>query len=296
MEKLYQLILFLDVFNNDIHELCITEQELTGNILPLFHISSNELRIEYVVRKISNDPVMTMYEYIPESCVRIWKQEYKSSPLQREISRDETGGANHRNDIMSTARNDISKPSWLELRDIIIKNGLPAPAHSNQQKPDQQQAFILYCIKILGVSVKDLLNRERFFFKNIIFTPRQIQKAFDSLVKLRVVKAIGAIDGEIRYTVADEPFKDLVRDCWQVHNWIIQEMNLKWMYGTKKPVKRKEEKQKRDWLELSYDFTEANKMIIDDYTFRSNLDVIERTEGIHCVIEDKEKMRAAYWR
>ena len=137
------------------------------------------------------------------------------------------------------------------------------------------------------------MNPERFPFKNTLFTPTQIQKAFDSLLMLKVIKPIGTVDGEIRYTLTDESLKDLVVDCWQVHNWIIQKMNLKWMYETKKPVRRKEEKQKRDWLELSYDLNQANKVIIDHYTFRSDLDVIKATQGTHCVSEDKKKIKTA---
>ena len=124
MEKLYQMILFLDVVDNNTHELCITEQELGRDILPLFHISPSELRIEYVIRKSSKNPIITMYEYISESCIRIWKQEYKSSTPQPKISREETGNANHANNIISTNRNHTSKPSWLQLRDILIKKDL----------------------------------------------------------------------------------------------------------------------------------------------------------------------------
>jgi hypothetical protein len=266
-QKLIQLILFFDAAENQIYEVPAYEKEKTKKIISLLGLHSlNDLSIEYIHRKDGNSVISTVYR--PVSCIKISKREI---PPSRVIKKDNTYFDNII-DANNINKNSNDVLSWSPL----IKSGSPSNYEEIlQHEQEKYPSFVFYYIRILGVSVNDILSRHRYRFRNIDFTRNEVQKAFDSLNKLKIIKPIGILDNEERYTIADESLSNFIGECWRVHNLLLEKMNALWLYDN-----RPKKKEKRQWLEKIYDYKEVEKRIIDDYDFRRSLDRSENKDSL----------------
>lgn len=116
---------------------------------------------------------------------------------------------------------------------------------------DKNKSGELYHVKILGLSVYEVCTREdRPFFKKIKFSPEEVQEAFDRLIGTGIMEKIGDIGGKTRCDVVDERFRDILRELWGHHEFVLNEMYS--LYDTKAHLKHEYRswlKERREWLD-----------------------------------------------
>lgn len=86
----------------------------------------------------------------------------------------------------------------------------------------------IYRVKILGVSVGDVLYREDRpswpWLKDIKLTFEEVQEAFDGLVEMGIMKVIGDIWGVTRFDFVDGWMSDIVTLLWADHELLLSQM------------------------------------------------------------------------
>ena len=87
-----------------------------------------------------------------------------------------------------------------------------------------------------------------------------------------MIKSIGILGKDIYYSIADDALYNLIRDCWIVHNQIMEKVSLTWMYF------RGPTWQERKWLEIFRGPERAKRMIKEDIRFRLQMRQKQRLE------------------
>jgi hypothetical protein len=95
---------------------------------------------------------------------------------------------------------------------------------------DSDNSIKIWRYAIPGVSVTDLLNQERDFFKHIDFTYDEAQKAFDLLKKKGRIKQTYTFLHEPRFIIADKALADAITNCWKIYSIVEEMMILTWLY------------------------------------------------------------------
>jgi hypothetical protein len=319
-EKLYQLILYFDAVDKTICEIPSYETKKLEELLSLIGKHSLEdLDQEYIHRQDIDRVTITYYKP-PSECIRIWKKEYRSKdsviPAMDNNNRDSQSNlAVDNNDLINDNDNISERPAWIRLNELIIKRGITSATTFLEQ--NKESPLIIYYLQISGVAVKDLLYRERFMFKNIIFSKREVRYAFNMLSKLGIIVPLGSCYNEAKYTTADNALANFVIDCWNVYESVMQKISMIWMYnkeimdfyvkrspGIKNNKKKKlaeglqlsrdSKRKKREWLELSRGYIDANSWIIGDQDFQissnSNIKDKKMIENIYQEIRIWEKL------
>jgi hypothetical protein len=122
---------------------------------------------------------------------------------------------NPKDNVGNTSTNKIW---YLELFDLTINrrsHPLPSSQLSFQPQEKQQEiqnlipTAVIYSVKILGVSIGDFFYHDRSYrFKGIEFALYELKGAFNSLQKLKLIKVIGSLHNEKRYTISDDSLQD----------------------------------------------------------------------------------------
>jgi DNA-binding Lrp family transcriptional regulator len=119
------------------------------------------------------------------------------------------------------------------------------------EKEGRFVAHELYTVPGFGVS--DFLDEKnkRFLGQTgaltyIKFPKRELEKFFEKLSKLKMIKPIDEIGGEKRYGLKDRNLGDFLSDCWSLFSFVQYGLEAKWRY-LKRPTRSE-----YDWYRFFY--------------------------------------------
>ena len=80
----------------------------------------------------------------------------------------------------------------------------------------------------------------------------EVERAFNALLKLKIIKQLGSLDGIIRYTV-DERLREFVCECSNIRGLLFETIERKFLSDKQHSTRRILMQSIRDWLELFRD-------------------------------------------
>ncbi len=155
---------------------------------------------------------------------------------------------------------------------------------SVQSKNDNQETA-LFLIKTLGITINEIVNYKKFAFQHLGFTSGELQEAFNTLKDEVLIKPKGVLGDDIYYTIASDDLYHLIRDCWILHNQIMEKMSLVWMY-LRRPTWHE-----RKWLEVFFGPQRAKSRTKDDNKFRLQIRYKQRVEQSRMKKEQQEQLQ-----
>jgi hypothetical protein len=260
-------MLFDTVKNQELQDIT---QDKINKILSTVNINSvNDLEVEEIVEKDNGRVITTLYK--PVSCILICKQEIHSS------SETSTGTTVSFNENDATALDVINPNDNSELSS--------QPQEKQQGIQNPISTAVIYSVKILGVSISDFFHHGRSYrFKGIEFALSELRRAFNLLQKLELIKVIGSLDNEKRYTISDDSLRDFIHDLSQLNDCIMMKMNRIWMYV------RKPTQEERKWLEKHYGYGKADGIIKENMQSLRSLDRANAKEDIESIESVKKEI------
>ena len=140
---------------------------------------------------------------------------------------------------------------------------LSQPWSSSIADPLSTARAVHYSFALLGVSKEDILfsnANHRYLFDDIIFTGEEVDKAFNALLELKIIKPIGTLDGIIRYGISDEQLRELVCECCNIRGLLFETIERKFLSDKEHSTRRILMQSIRDWLGLFRDGKYADNM------------------------------------
>ena len=202
--------------------------------------------------------------------------EYETQELQEQLSLvgvksvdeltilSERGVDNNR--VVTTYYRPVSP--CLDIRSTTIR--LSQPWSSSIADPLSTAKAVHYSFILLGVSKKDILSsntNHRYIFDDITFTTEEVDKAFNALVELKIIKPFGTLSGIIRYSVIDEQLREFVCECFIIRGLLVETIERKFLSDKQHSTRRILIQSIRGWLELFCDGKYVDNMF--DYLINS---------------------------
>jgi predicted transcriptional regulator len=273
LERAFQLLLLFEAkkeieFEDKIYG---TEDELVKLVRSKYDVpfTKKDLVIEHQFRK-PVDCTVTVYGPI-SSCIQIVKKEF-------DILKSETAGTDLTLRQYTRHANNTKK--------VLYTRSNKSRKESVQSKNDNQETA-LFLIKTLGITINEIVNYKKFAFKHLGFTSGELQEAFNTLKDEGLIKPKGVLGDDIYYTIASDSLYHLIRDCWILHNQIMEKMSLVWMYF------RRPTWHERKWLEVFFGPQRARSRIKDDNKFRLQIRYKQRLEQSRMKEEQQQLQKPA---
>ena len=185
--------------------------------------------------------------------------EYENQELQEQLSLlglksvdelSESGRDNNR--VVTTYYRPVS-PS-LDIRRTAIR--LSQPWSSSIADSLSTVKAVHYSFILLGVSKKDILSsniNHRYLFDDIIFSTEEVDKAFNALLEIKIIKPLDTLGGIIRYSVIDEQLREFVCECFNIRGLLVETIERKFLSDKQHSTGRILMQSIRGWLELLRD-------------------------------------------
>ncbi len=177
---------------------------------------------------------ITLYS-VPMHRVTFWKEEYAyfdySSEYEKEAWRPE----------LEEFRKQIKKKT-VKAKNITVE---------------------AYRYTVPGISISDLLNKDRSFaFEYIDINQQEAQEAFSLLKENGLLKAEFEFMGETRYSIADESLIEVISACGDVSVTLYDAMTMTWFY-IRGPTELE-----RQWLATFFGHKTADHLFRNCYSYR----------------------------
>jgi hypothetical protein len=268
-ERAFQLLFFFEA-NKDIE----FEQEIYGTEDDLVKLISSKYRVPFTKKDLVVDYQFkkevdcTVTVYLPiSSCILIVKEEFNR--------RDNIG------ETTAAAPVEYMQDNRKKVLDSHDKE--PGLQKQRRQSKNNGSNYAFFLVKTLGITISQILDDKRFPFQHLGFTSGELEQAFNTLRDERLIKVKGVLGNDIYYTSGGNGLYHLMRDCWIIHNQIMQKMSLVWMYF------RSPTWQERKWLKIFYGAERTSSTIKEDNKFRRQIRHKQRLELAQMQKKQREK-------
>ena len=171
--------------------------------------------------------------YNPIDEIKIWKERYEYYDIVRKYEKYE---------FTRSFRQE-------GIRELKNKIGLK----------ENDRITYVYRYILPGISLKEMMDGERFAFEHINLTRSETKKAIEMLKKNNIIKPAYVLSGEIRYEIANESIRNLILDSLKLLVKTEDLFCFIWN-NVRKPTSAE-----RKWFASIHGYSKSQKLLTEYY-------------------------------
>ena len=171
--------------------------------------------------------------YNPIDEIKIWKERYEYYNIVRKYEKYEF------------TRNFQQE----RIRELKNKIGLK----------ENDRIVYVYRYMLPGISLKEMMDKERFAFEHINLTRSETKKAIEMLKENNIIKPVYVLSGEIRYEIANESIRNLILDSLKL---LVKTENLFYLIWNHV---RKPTSAERKWFASIHGYSKSQELFREYY-------------------------------